>query len=263
MDTLVEAMGASTRQQKSFQKVTGTTVAGAYFATWLMAGKPGIAAAPSSGVAGDVPTDATAGAFPFTNPSGGDSTYLSNLAASATQSGTLFLYDRLWHNSGLSPTTTTAQTVASVALTRPDANGADVEAWFEAYTAMGAGTGGTMTISYTDQDGNTGQTGTLTGMTASSVVGRTYQYSLAAGDSGVRAIASETHTATMNSGTYGLVMRRKIATLCLPVAGVATTLDPFDLGLPRIYDDAAIEVIYQAQTTTAATLNGFLLLVQN
>src|SRR5260221_676626 len=122
----------------------GTEVSGSSYARqpitcaslWTAAGNPGAGAAQGS-AAGAVPTSVTAGALPFTNPTSGNS-YLARLFASSTVPGTLILYDRLVHTSTLSGTVTTAQTVASVALTRPDALGTNTELFMEAYTALGA-----------------------------------------------------------------------------------------------------------------------------
>jgi hypothetical protein len=261
LDDLVAAL-ATAPQQRTFLKTFTPMASAMYHALWNAIGVPGPAATPSSGVAGDIPTDATAGAIPFTNPGGGDTTYLARLSATCPQAGMLILYDRLWHNSGLSPTTTTGQTVNSVALTRPDALGAGVEAWMQIYAAMGSGAGGTMTITYTDQDGNTGNTGTLQGFAVSATAGRTFPYALASGDTGVRSIQTETHTTTMTSGTYGLVLRRKIAQVPIHATNAGAMLDALHLALPDIPNDACLEFVFLASNNTAATLSGALTLVQ-
>lgn len=261
LDGLIAALGSGT-QRGTFLKLFTPQAAGAWMSLWNQPGIPGAAANPASGVAGAVPTDATAGAFPFTNPTAPALTYLARLAVNASVSGVAMLYDRLWENSGLSPTTTTGQTVNSVALTRPDALGGDVEAWFQVYAAMGAGTGGTMTLTYTDQDGNTGSTATIQSFAGSAAIGRTFPYSLAAGDTGVRSIQTETHTATLTSGTYGLVLRRRVATIPIPVSNTGALLDPLSGGLPTIPDDACLELLWFPTGTTATTLQAALALAQ-
>lgn len=262
LDDLVAALGSGAQHKAFYKAFTPQAVSG-WTSLFNMVGIPGAGATPSSGVAGDVPTDATAGAWPFTNPTAPDLTYLARLSTVGQTAGFLLLYDRLWHNSGLSPTTTTGQTVNSVALTRPDALGADVEAWMQVYAAMGVGAGGTMTITYTDQDGNTGNTGTLQGFAVSAAAGRTFPYSLAAGDTGVRSIQTETHTTTMTSGTYGLVLRRRIAAIPVQIANSGFVLDPLSGGLPTIPDDACLELLYVAASTSATVVHGGLSLVQN
>lgn len=261
MDQLVEALGGSTAEHWNITKGSITTVAGAYFALWRVGGCPGAAAAPAAGTAGEVLTDATAGAFPFTNPGGGDYTYLSGLAASATNTGTLYLYDRLWQNSGLSATSTTAQTISSpVALDRPDANGADVELWMDVQSAMGAGANNP-TFEYTDQDGNTAQSGSIIGYSASAIVNRCFPSQLAAGDTGVRAVTKWTNTVSMSSGSFSVVLRRKIAMIPCSAQGLTGAIDAISSGMPRIYDNACLEFIYHS-TSTSLVLTGELSIMQ-
>jgi hypothetical protein len=218
---------------------------------------PGAGVDPSSGLGGDVPTDATAGAFPFTNVT---DTHLARLEVYATVAGTLILYDRLLHNSGISATSTGAQTLNTVALTRPDANGADVEAWWQVYVVMGAGTP-TITLSYTDQVGNAGAAATAV-MVTTSAANRTGPFALASGDTGVRSVQTWTNSATMSSGTIGLVLRRQVATAGFPFANAAISLDAIRLGLPRVYDDACLELVWLASSTTSNTVAGALKLAQ-
>lgn len=263
LDTLVAAMGSATLHDVfTYHKTFTPQVAGGYTSLFNVAGQPGADVAPTPGVAGAVPTDATLGAFPFTNPSAPALSYLSHLSLGATQAGVLTLYDRLWHNSGLSPTVLTAQTVNSVALTRPDALGADAEAWFQVYgTAMGGGTTAP-TITYTDQAGNTGNTGTAQGWAGSAGVWRTFPFALAAGDTGVRSIQAYTNAATLTGGAFGLVIRRKVATVFAPGIGLGSDRDFAGLGMPRVYDDACLELLWLAGSTTAMTASGDVDLIQ-
>jgi hypothetical protein len=104
--------------------------------------------------------------------------------------------------------------------------------------------------------------GTVQGYTASSIAGRTYPISLASGDTGVRAITSYTSSISMSSGTIGLVLRRKIAAITATQANMGFALDFVDLGGPQVYDDACIELLWQASSTTATTIIGGLSLAQ-
>jgi hypothetical protein len=232
--------------------------AGAFMGLWAIAGIPGAGANSSDGVGGAIPTSATAGAIPFSNVS---NTYMARLFATATITGQLFLYDRLWHNSGLSPTSLGAQTVNSTTLTRPDATGADVEAWMQVYGTLGAGSTAP-TISYTDQDGNAGNTGTLQGFVTTAATNRCFVFSLAAGDTGVRSIETYTNGATMTSGTFGLILRRLVTSCGIPVANTPAVLDPIGAGLPRIYDSACLELVWTASATSSVVLFGNVLMAQ-
>lgn len=233
-------------------------VASSWHSLWTVAGIPGAGSNSADGAAGAVPLDSTAGAFPFTNS---NNTYLCRFAVYSNQIGVILLYDRLWHNSGLSATLTTSQTVNSVALTRPDANGADAEAWWQCYGTMGAGTP-TITITYTDQDGNASNTGTLQQFVTTAATNRTFPFGLAAGDTGVRSIQNYQNSATMTSGTFGLIIRRYVTSLSYPVANASGYLDPIGGGLPRVYDDACLELIWFANSTASVTIGGQLALAQ-
>lgn len=254
MDGVVAALGATTAKRWALIKGSITTVSGGYFALWTVPGQPGAAAAPASGVNGEVPTDATAGALPFTNPTNPVLSYLSGFVASCTTAGTLYVYDRLWQNSGLSSTLTSAQAIAApVALTRPDALGDGVEVWMDCITALGAGAN-SPTFQYTDQSGNTAQAGSVIGYSPAPIQYRCFPTQLAAGDTGVRAVTQWTNSGSMTSGSFSVVLRRKIATITFPTGGVCGATDAILSGMPRIYDDAALEFIYLAGSTAAVFL---------
>lgn len=245
LTTIAQVNAALPGQRVTWSKTAPGLTAGMWYSSWTVAGLPGQGVAPSSGLSGDVPTDATTGAMPFLNPAAGN-THLARVQGGLTQIGThsivLAVYDRLWHNSGISSTSTGAQTVNSVPLTRPDALGASVEAWWEVYVVMGSGTP-TVTLAYTDQGGGTETAGTSGVLPTTMALGRTGPFSLAAGDTGVRSIQTWTASATFTSGTIGLVMRRLVALAPLPL-GPATSLDALAVGLPRIHDDACLEVLW-------------------
>jgi hypothetical protein len=236
-----------------------TPASGAYMSMWNLAGQPGAAASPSSGVGGDIPTDATAGAIPFTNAT---NTYLGHLAMSASGIGAIYLYDRLWQNSGLSATTTTSQTVNSVALDRPDANGERTELWWQCYAAMGSGAGGTQTAVYTNPAGTGSKTATLQGFATSAIAGRCFPFSLDTGDMGVKSVQSFTHTTTYTSGTFGLAIKRRLATIQANVTNGGSYADAFALGMPRVYDNACLEVMFLSNASAAMTISGDLTLAQ-
>lgn len=263
LDGLVAGLSSPGAIWPLFKGAFTPQATGSYVSLWTIAGQPGVGTAPSSGVAGDVPTSATAGAIPFTNNL---TSYLGRMHAYSSQAGVLMLYDRLWQNSGLSTTTTTAQTVQAstptVPLTRPDALGAQVEAWWDIYTVMGAGTPTVFTITYTDQDANTGNTGTLTGFAATAAAGRAFRFTLAAGDTGVRSIQSYTANVSMTSGAMGLVLRRKVTAIGSALGNTGQTLDFAKIGLPRVYDSACLEVLWLASSASSQTVGGDLQIVQ-
>lgn len=230
---------------------------------WSLASVPPAGATPVSGVTGDVPTSATTGAIPFVNPAAGN-TYLARLQAKTLSTtitaDTWSIYDRLWHNSGISSTLTTSQSIVSVALTRPDALGTAAEAWYQVYATMGAGTP-VVTLTYTNQAGTAGKTATTVTLTTTMATNRTGQFQLASGDTGVRAIAAWQANATFTSGTIGLVIRRHVATMKV-VPDLESYIDAVSLGMPRVYDNACLETIYRTHQNQTPNLTGSITLIQ-
>jgi hypothetical protein len=238
---------------------TPTLVAGRPQSLFYLAGAPGTAVAPSPGMSGAALTS-YGGQIPFPAAVSGKNIYLARFQAQATIAGALILCDRLWHNSGLSLTATTAQTINSVAWPARDANGASsgsqVLIGLEVTTATGSGTP-TFTMSYTNQAGTAGQTGTgiLAGV-ASSAVGSFYPMGLAAGDTGVQSVQSFTLSATWTSGAASLVAYREIARLEITGSNIPAAVDAITSGMPRMYDGSVPFLMFVPSTTTASNISG-------
>jgi hypothetical protein len=120
--TTLDGALAGMQYPRDFVKaVTGTMVAGRAVSLFYIAGRPGAAAAPTPGLKGAALTT-YAGQIPFTNPGSGN-TYLARLTGMSTIAGQLLLCDRLWHNSGISITTSpTAQLTGGTINTSSVAN---------------------------------------------------------------------------------------------------------------------------------------------
>ena len=111
-----DSLIAGAKPGQMFMKaLSGTLVAGRPHSYFYTAGIPGPAAAPSSGVNGAALTS-YAGQIPFSNPVSGE-TRLARLVGWASQTGMLLVCDRLWHNSGLSVTSTAQDVTATGANT--------------------------------------------------------------------------------------------------------------------------------------------------
>lgn len=240
--------------------LSGTLVAGRPWTPFYAAGVPGPAVAPTPGVAGAALTS-YAGALTFPAAVGGETIHLAGFTGgNSAQSGTLLLCDRLWHNSGLSVTLNTSQTVNSVAWPARDANGltdgTGVYIGLEISTAMGAGTP-TLNLGYTNQAGTAGRSSSnLQAVVASSAIGTFYQFGLQAGDTGVRSIQTYQQTATMTSGVHRLVAYRVLAALECINAGVVEQLTLLTSGLPRCYDNTVPFLIFIPNTTTTTSIFG-------
>lgn len=248
-----------------FKATSGTLVAGRPYTPFYASGIPGAAVAPTPGLSGAAVTT-YAGQIPFTNPVSGSS-YLARFAAlSSAQNGTILLADRLWHNSGITITSTSAQTVNSVTFPARDengsTNGAGVLLGVEVSAATGAGTP-TITVAYTNSANAGSKSGTnIIATSATSPIGTFYPIGLQAGDVGVRSVQSITLSSTWTSGTIHLVAYRVLAALQCPAAGVAQSIDAVTGGMPVMYDNSVPFLIFVPNGTATTSLMGSMTVTQ-
>lgn len=249
MDQLVAGLAGG--QLLDTYEATMTCVAGRYQSLWTAGGHPAAGAAPGS-TSGLVPTNATAGAIPFSNPGGSLVAYLASFSISSSSPETVMLYDRLVHSSGLSGTVATAQTVGTPSLTRYT-SGVGVGCWIEIYTATGA-TAVTATVSYTNQAGTSGKSGTAA-IPASAAAGNMFPVSLASGDTGVESVQSVTLSATTGTaGNFGVTLTYRLAQGFAVVAGLGQPQDYSLLGLPIVQNSACLFYQVMPSTTTTGTI---------
>jgi hypothetical protein len=198
----------------------------------------------------------------FINPSSGtDDLYILGWAATANVAtyGTLILYDRVADISGIAMSTTTTQSITSVTLPRYP-TGAGVMMFMEVTTTI---TGApAFTVNYTDQDGNAGAvTGTVTCAANTSTrlaySGLVY-LPLAAGDSGVRAVASVTCSVAGGGGVTNLVLAKPIARMPLITAGLISERDLATQypKIPIIPDDHCLGLLCYGASSTAGVVHG-------
>lgn len=251
-DGLISALGAA--QRLIVNKASVTSVAGRTTSVWSAVGQPGVGSVTlGQAAAGAVPLDSDTGFLGVTNPGSGNS-YLGGVRGISAATGLIAIFDVLWiwgsGGSGWAVTTTTAQsTTAPAALTRPDANGTNTEAWLWILATMGAGAA-TPVLSYTNSAGTASRTTTALSplYAAASIIGSMYNLPLQAGDNGVKTVQSLTLTTSMTSGTAAIIIARRVAELPC-TANVGFTYDALDLGMPQIYNDAAMMVAMVPNST--------------
>lgn len=233
--------------------------AGRTCSLWRYDGMPAGGAAPTSGA---IPDRSTTGALPFTAPGGSRSKMLISAMIASSVSGVFVLYDRLFHIGGLSGTSTSPQTVQDTtptpAITR-NTGGAGNFAFYEIYTLIGS-TPATLTMTYTDQDGNTGQTSTINiGAAGFREVTRAQRIPLAAGDTGLRAVASvQLSGSTGTAGNFGITIAQPLAWIPVGAAGVGGWRD-WTTGLPGIPEpdpNACLALMMLPNQALAAELFG-------
>jgi hypothetical protein len=257
--TTLDGAIAGFQPPRSFYKaITPTMVAGRPQSLWGLAGNPG-AGAFNGTLDGTTLVAPVNGQLPFTDPVSGNS-YLARFIAQATVAGTFILCDRLWHNGGFTITSTSAQSITSPTWPARDAagatNGDGVLLGMEISAATGSGSP-TITASYTNQAGTASRSATnVIATAASSAAGAFYPIGLQAGDTGVRSVQSITLSATWTSGTMNLVAYREIARVESILAQTANAIDILTSGMPRIYDDSVLFLIFIPTTTTASVIQG-------
>jgi hypothetical protein len=241
---------------------SGATVIGRPQSLWGLAGSPGAGAYDNtlngvvlSGSGGNI-----AGQIPHTDPTGGQFAYLARLQISSSLPGSTWLCDRLWHNGGIAIASTSVQSIVSPTWPARDVagstNGDGVVLGLEVSAATGAGTP-TITVSYTNQAGVAGRTGTnIIATTASASAGAFYPIGLQSGDTGVRSVQSIQLSATWTSGTINLVAYRVLATLESPIASVGTAIDPLTGGMPRLFDGVIPWIFFVPNAASAVALQG-------
>jgi hypothetical protein len=164
---------------------------------------------------------------------------------------------------GITNNSATAQTLTGTPVLR-STNGAGLRL-FWSQTAVNGSTAQNIALSYTDQSGNTGNAlGATVAMTASSAVSHITHSGtsannygpflpLAAGDSGVRNVASVTFSAA-NTGTGALVLCKPLMELPLGIVSVYHNKDCLSQipSLPVIPDGACLSWVFIAGGAVAA-----------
>lgn len=267
-------LGAYSGFAVGFMKTgTAADAAGYWYCTSKDAGFPGAWAVGTPGVNGRV-TDGTqaadAGCIPIKNPSTG-ANYLTEIQMGANVNHSHLLFDVLWVNSGLSITTTTAQAITTPTLPARDINGTtNGEGCMIALlctAAVGlAAVASNATVSYTNSDGTSGRTATLSAIVGSQapatpVIGTLIWFNLAAGDKGVRSIQSITLNTSWVSGSISLMITRDIATIGTTIPNVTAQKI---IGAPgiRLYNGTCLLHCNVASATTATFYSGELTIME-
>jgi hypothetical protein len=188
--------------------------------------------------------------------------YIATLSAQMVNAGSLILYDRLAHMGGLSGTSVAAQTVnVSIPASRGANVGGEGLEWFlEWYTDTGA-TGVNCTVSYTDQGDVAGRT-VVVAVPATCRASRLLPIPPNAAQQ-IKSIQNVTLSAsTLAAGSFGVTCARRLGDTAVAVTNQISRAGVFDLGLPRVYDDACLWLVNLVSTTTTGNANGTLQLIQ-
>lgn len=244
---------------------SGTKGAGIFRSQFYATGSPEAAATPSPGIAGDALTS-YAGQIPFANPASGNA-YLARLdGPTATRTGGLvgaLICDRLWHNSGIDGTSTSAQTVNSVTFPARDANGSTdgegIVVAMEFVNSTSSAAGMVASLSYTNSAGASGRTASTPALlSGGNSIGDFYFFNLDAGDTGVRSIQSVTLSTSLGvAAPIALVACRVIAMAAQAFANEPySQQDAIAAGFPRLYDNTVPFVVHVADSAASGSTGG-------
>ena len=275
VDNLIAAISAGQSVRYDWNKITGASAyaLGRWYDTSPLNGLPIANAWAGTALNWRACDEATGnGTQIFGIPHGGNVTpnlkHLLNMSAWSTAAtgvpGTLMLVDLQGYWPGISNNTTSAQTLVGTPAPRYT-NGAGLRL-YQVQTAVAGATAQNIALSYTDQDGNTGNTLPVTvTMTGSAIAGHISHSGtaannygpflpLASGDSGVRNVATVTMSAA-NTGTFALCLARPLAQITLSVVGLMTEKDLLNQipSLPEVKDGACLVWLWGAGAATAAS----------
>jgi len=173
--------------------------------------------------------------------------------------------DVIWYNTGTVVTTTTNQAITVPGTSKPSRDnqgGTDGVGWNAAIlvttATTNAGAVTNTTLTYTDSDGNVGNTATIASFPATAVIGTFVPFQLQAGDGGIRSIEGITLGTSYVAGAISVILYRKLFTLPNTIVnmgaiGQTYTTDPTGI---RIYNGTAPWFIYRSSATTATTMAG-------
>jgi hypothetical protein len=264
------AIGTGNYNGRSVSFMKTSTVAdtiGYWYCTSKDAGFPGAWAVGTPGVNGratDGTATADAGCLTIANPATGGNYITQVLMGTSTTHQNLF-FDVLWVNTGLTVTTTTAQTLASGTLPARDINGSTngegcaIAMLFTAASTNAAVISNT-TVSYTNSGGTAGRTATLSAIAggqipATPVIGTIVWFNLQAGDKGVRSIESVTLGTSLVTGSISMMITRDVATIGTTIVNLTATRTFSDPGV-RIYNGSCILHCILASAVTATFFSG-------
>lgn len=239
-------------------------IAGQAMSLWLYQGQPGSDTALPGAVA--IPTNATSGALQQDDPGGGRTKYLQEIGYSGSATGTVLMYDRLLHISGLSGTNAGAQTVGGSITRWTGTAAAGNRIYCEIFTQVGATTSVTITAAYTNQDGSGATTQAVTfGATNNREAQRWIELPLAAGDTGARGVTSCTLSGTTGTiGDFGITIGRPVCSVALAQVNGYMTRDFVSMppSMPQIATGACLAFAFYAASTTVLELFGHAVFIE-
>jgi len=267
LSDLISEATTGKRREFQFQKAGATGVVAVTNSLWGLGNQPPAGANAAAAPGGESPTDATTGAFAFTNPTGGDTQhFVSGFPVASVAGNTLLLYDRLFQvNKTMNSTATEAVTgvptrYQSTTSTDADYIGGNFLFVEVGGTALAATAHNWTVCTYLDQANAASTLPSLTGNSAAIVRRLDHPTSqwfapLESGDVGVKALTQMQCSALVATGVINFVIGHPLAWMPCPLANIACIVDGINtaFNLVRIFDDAAMGFLEVAKPSTTAT----------
>lgn len=248
---------------KHFQRATtiGPTTLTQLISTWTCLGMPGPGSV-GSGLTGNALTNPTPGQIAFTDPTGGQTAYISRFAVlqQTAGGGIAYVADRLWHSSALA-NSTSSQAINSVTWPARDNNGSTngdgVVVGVEVTVPTSGSTvfagSGTATLTYTNAAGTSGRTATATMTTGAN--GFLMFFPWTGTDTGVRSIQSFQFSNAAVQGAAYLIAYRLLAAVEVPSITHPGSFDPFTGGMAPVFAGSVPFFLASALTSGATNAN--------
>lgn len=272
-DLINEATTGGKKRHYLFRKVGVTATLTGGVSLWGVGDAPVAGANAANAPGGEAPTSATAGAFSFTNPGGGDTQHFVGAVVNATAApNTLLLYDRIFQvNKTMNSNATESVTGVPTRYQSSTPGDQDFAGGNFAFpevggTALASGAHNWTVCRYRDQDGNdTISFPSTAGISAAGVrkidlAVPAWFMPLASGDTGVKDLDQlQYDTSLIATGVINWVVGHPLAFMgaelpnkLMQIDGIMTAFN-----LTRIFDDAALALMeVNKEATTATTWSG-------
>lgn len=250
--TLDDYIGSVKQRVQWCKTASRTTIATFPYSLFDLAGQPGAGAlAGISNTNGVVPTETTTGYTTINAYAGGAKGYISKVEYANTVAGWFDLYDRLFVAGAFSwnaNTTLTSQPSYVGRLPNSDYRGLQI--WVETISAP---TGNiTVNVGYTNENGTAGRSTGAVGIGGAPAIGRCWQLPLQAGDCGVQKIDTiVAGTATAGTNVFNVMVLRPLWSGRVILNNGGDVHDMLKTGLPEIYHDSALYVLFSADSTSS------------
>jgi len=266
-DLILEATTGKARYFLFNKQGVAASTVGASNSLWRLGVTPSVGDTPGAAPGGTAFTDASGGAFPFTNPAGGDTQHFVKGEMMATVIGNnLLLYDLLF---GCAKTINSVATEAvsgvpsryqSTTPTDMDYAGGNFMFVQVGATNLAAGAHNWTVCTYTDQGGAGSTLPSIAGVSGQTadrmdLAVNNWFMPLAAGDTGIQTLTQMQCSAAIATGEIWFMIGHPIAFMPCPVANQLLITDGImtAFNLVRIFDDAALAFLEANKPATNST----------